>query len=344
MDFIKFKETEQKYRDLKEKMGSGEISPEEMKKELKNMMVLDENGSYWMLGGKTGKWYVYNGTDWKESNPFQEPPQPTSVYTETGGETTVDAESENANAFIGSGIGTGLGVEAGNNIQIDRFGDESMAGDGEGDRGGEEEGKGEEEENIDKNKEEYETGDEEPFVLDVTGEISTREAPTPAMVDGSAGMDALAHEKDQPDRYTICKICKSKISQYSIYCPVCGANQKDAAAPSLKADRTVVKENELLLASVKIASVVFFLGGLGLIIGVLWGAAFGVFKTHLPEFQPLLPDMLADTRGGIAGGLIFAAVGGIAGFTISAFTAAVLSIIYNIIAFIFGGIRFKIKQ
>jgi hypothetical protein len=164
------------------------------------------------------------------------------------------------------------------------------------------------------------------------------------MVYGSAGMDTLADEKDQPDRYTICKICKSKISLYSIYCPVCGANQKDAAAPSLKVDRTVVKENELLLASVKIASVVFFLGGLGLIIGVLWGAAFGVFKTHLPEFQPLLPDMLADTRGGIAGGLIFAAVGGIAGFTISAFTAAVLSIIYNIIAFIFGGIRFKIKQ
>jgi hypothetical protein len=301
-----------------------------MKKELKNMMVLDEDGSYWMIGGKTGKWYVYNGTDWKEGSPFQEKPQPTAVYTEPAGETTVDTKSKSASAGVGADLGTGVGTGAvaftgpGNDAYIDRVdrsGDESMV---------EEVG-----------------GEEEPFVLDVTGEISPREAPTPVRVDDvndSAGLDTFGAEQDQPDRYTICKICKSKISQYSIYCPVCGANQKDAAAPSRKADRTVVKENELLLASVKIASVVFFLGGLGLIIGVLWGAAFGVFKTHLPEFQPLLPDMLADTRGGIAGGLIFAAVGGIAGFTISAFTAAVLSIIYNIIAFIFGGIRFKIKQ
>ncbi len=319
MDYAKFKETEQKYRDLKEKLSSGEINPEEMKRDLKKMMVLDENGSYWMIGGKTGKWYVYNGTDWKEDNPFQEKSQSMAVNMEPAGETTEDTESASAGAFTGPD----------NNVHIDRPGDERMTGEGE-------------EEYID--KDEYESEDEEPFVLDVTGEVSTREAPTPAMVDESIGMGTLDNEKDQPDRYTICKICKAKISQYSIYCPVCGANQKDVAAPSRKMDRTVVKENELLLASVKIASMVFFLGGLGLIVGVLWGAAFGVFKTHLPEFQPLLPDMLSDTRGGIAGGLIFAAVGGITGFTISAFTAAVLGIIYNIIAFIFGGIRFKIKQ
>ncbi len=339
MDFIKFKETEEKYRDLKDKLSRAEITPDEMKNELKNMMVLDENGSYWMIGGKSGKWYVYNGTEWKEDNPFKEKPQSTAVYTEPTQETTEDSENAGVDTELGTGVGngavafTGLGDEA-RIEQSERYEDESIVAAGER----------EEEENISQGREAYRVEDEEPFVLDVTGEISTREAPTPVMVEGNAVLDSLRNEKDQPDQYTICKICKSKISLYSIYCPVCGANQKDAAAPSRKPDRTVVKENELLLASVKIASMVFFFGGLGLIIGVLWGAAFGIFKNHLPEFQPLLPDMLADTRGGIAGGLIFAAVGGIAGFTLSAFSAAVMSIIYNIIAFIFGGIRFKIKQ
>ncbi|MCP5103215.1 MAG: hypothetical protein GY950_07550, partial [bacterium] len=70
MDKTKFKETEEKYRELKEALNNGEISPEEMKKQLKKMMVLDDDGNYWMIGGKTEKWYIYNGTDWKEGNPF----------------------------------------------------------------------------------------------------------------------------------------------------------------------------------------------------------------------------------------------------------------------------------
>jgi hypothetical protein len=54
--------------------------------------------------------------------------------------------------------------------------------------------------------------------------------------------------------------------------------------------------------------------------------------------------MLQEVRGGAAGGLIFAAVGGIGGFIVSAILSVILSTIYNFIAFIFGGIRFKVKR
>lgn len=272
MEQTKFKETEEKYRELKEKLNNGEITPDEMKKELKKMMVLDEAGNYWMIGGKTGKWYVYNGTDWKEGTPFEQEEPGTAVSTEKVAPAENDTGAPTARADTS----------------------------------------------------------EEPVVE--TAEPAAVEAPR---------ADTFDHDKT--DRHTICKVCKSKISLYSIYCSVCGANQKELATSTKKA-KARGRENELLITSVKITSLIFFMGGLGLIAGVLLGAAFGVFNSLFSTLQPHLPEMLADTRGGLAGGLIFAAVGGIAGFIVSAVTAAALSAIYNAIAYIFGGVRFKVRQ
>ncbi|MCP5102325.1 MAG: hypothetical protein GY950_03050, partial [bacterium] len=166
-------------------------------------------------------------------------------------------------------------------------------------------------------------------------------AGTEVITDTTARADTLLEEK--PARQTICKVCKAKVSFYAVYCQVCGANQKELAASSKKVTKARARETELLITSIKTTSLIFFLGGLGLIVGVLLGAAFGVFKILLPELQPLLPEMLADTRGGLAGGLIFAAIGGITGFIFSAAAAAVIGSVYNMVAFIFGGIRFKTK-
>lgn len=272
MEKTKFKETEEKYGELKERLNNGEITPEEMKKELKKMMVLDETGNYWMIGGKTGKWYVYNGTDWKEGNPFEQEEPAAAAFTEEYAAADQDTHAPTAKA--------------------DTY--------------------------------------EEPVV----------ETAQPAAV---VTPRADIFDRDKTDRHTICKVCKSKISLYSIYCPVCGANQKELETSTKKA-KARGRENDLLITSVKITSLIFFLGGLGLIAGVLLGAAFGVFNSLFSTLQSHLPDMLADTRGGLAGGLIFAAVGGITGFVASAVSAAALSGIYNAIAYIFGGIRFRVRQ
>ena len=47
MDQAKFKEIEQKYIELKERLNYGALSPDDVKEELKKMMVLDEEGKYW---------------------------------------------------------------------------------------------------------------------------------------------------------------------------------------------------------------------------------------------------------------------------------------------------------
>ncbi len=314
MEQIKFKQTEEKYRELREKLDHGEITPEDMKAELKKMMVLDEAGNYWMIGGKTGKWYVYNGTDWKEGDPFEQEEPAAAVFTEEYAAADEDTSAQNGEAIIAEEPF----VDAHRFSEADPFPQT-----------------GEEQEQKQEQQQE-----EEEETAGLAAAVETLQAPAP----GEMAIPAIdTVERDKTDRHTICRVCKSKISLYSIYCPVCGANQKEVATSTKKA-RARGRENELLITSVKITSLIFFLGGLGLIAGVLLGAAFGIFNSLFAVFQPYLPEMLADTRGGLAGGLIFAAVGGIAGFIASALAAAVLSAVYNGIAYIFGGIRFKVRQ
>ena len=74
MDLIKFKAIETIYNELKNKFQNEEISYEEMKGELQKLVVRDENDNYWMLGANTGKWYIYDGSDWVEKSPYEEQP------------------------------------------------------------------------------------------------------------------------------------------------------------------------------------------------------------------------------------------------------------------------------
>lgn len=319
MEQEKFKETERKYGELKEKLNHGEMTPEEMKKELKKMMVLDENGNYWMIGGKTGKWYSYNGTDWKEGDPYYVEPQEAAQESpheqhEQHEQREEPAQSEQpVQSVISSNS-----IESGGTDTTESPGTETVSAVSSTDNVYREEIAGQREHSAQ--------------------QVVSHDGISP---DEKARMDTLIEES--PDRQTICKVCKSKISLFSVYCQVCGANQKELAALSKKAQKPA-RGSELLITSIKPTSLIFFLGGLGLVLGVLLGAAFGVFNSIMPELPPQFPDMLADTRGGFAGGLIFAAIGGIAGFLLSAVTAGILALVYNGIAYLFGGIRLKIQQ
>jgi len=173
------------------------------------------------------------------------------------------------------------------------------------------------------------------------------EQPLPTAVGGLGSFDTKFSDEvaDAPmaametDILTFCVSCQSKIPQIAVYCSLCGANQKELIAG--KAAR--VEERELVIKSIRFMSFLFFFGGLGLIAGVIFGAAFGILKTLLPALHDQLPIMLQESRGGVAGGLIFAAIGGIGGFVTAAFGSMFISGIYNLVSFVFGGIRFRVK-
>ena len=220
MDAKKFREVEQRYQELKSKHDRGEIDGEDMKKELKRLLLTDESGNYWMIGGKSGQWYRYDGREWSVSDPF--------------GEAASIRESPQGAPPVTEGV-------------------------------------------------------------DEKADVQKRGAPP-------------------------------------------GDKTKKPPKTTLRS----LREDELLIKYVNIVSLIFFLGGLGMISGVILGASFGIFKIG-GDLIAKFPAMLQGTHGKIQGGLLFGALGGILGFFACAFLAIVMGLVYNLVSYIFGGIRFRIR-
>jgi hypothetical protein len=243
MDAKKFREIEELYKDVKERQAAGEISAEDMKSELKKMMLRDEENRYWMLGGKTGSWYVHDGSSWNPADPYEREATPLVLQTE---------------------------------------------------------------------------------------------APAQQKSQPVISIEMPKKSADAPE--ILCRFCQSRLGEHDSYCKFCGASQKASAKPPAPA-----LGNEILVKELRILSLIFFFGGLGLVLGIVFGASFGIFNI-LGDWIYQFPVMLQEMRGKIQGGLFFGAIGGIAGFVGCALLAALLGLFYNALAFVFGGLRFRIKS
>ena len=303
MDITKFKEAEEKYRGLKEQLDNGEISAAELKTKLKDTMIQDDDGQYWMIGGKSGKWYRYDGTEWSEAEPYQQEAVETQQYFPDSGDDREAAVEEAAPAEPVGAETTAEPEEAEARREIFTLepADDTAAQD----------------------------------------QISAPDAEeTSRLQEEPEREEEVVQPRDEPT-LKVCKFCMSRIAPHSPFCQFCGGSQKEGKSST--AGKTLAGEGEMLIKSIKLVPMIFFLGGLGLIIGVLFGATFGIFNI-LGDAIYQFPIMLQETRGKIQGGLIFAAMGGIAGFVAFSLVSVVITGIYNALSFFFGGIRLKIKS
>ena len=65
----RFKNVENEYFRLKGQLASKHITHEQFETALKDLMLQDGQGRWWMLGVNNAKWYVNDGTSWVESDP-----------------------------------------------------------------------------------------------------------------------------------------------------------------------------------------------------------------------------------------------------------------------------------
>jgi WD40 repeat protein len=63
-----FQQAEDEYFRRRGQLAAGRITAEQFNASLKGLMV-EHEGSYWMLGAKSGKWYMHDGQDWLEADP-----------------------------------------------------------------------------------------------------------------------------------------------------------------------------------------------------------------------------------------------------------------------------------
>ena len=69
---MNFAQVEAKFKELKKEYEVGAITEEELKAQLEDLMIQDDEGRWWMIGYETGQWYYYDGEKWVQA----EPPKP----------------------------------------------------------------------------------------------------------------------------------------------------------------------------------------------------------------------------------------------------------------------------
>jgi hypothetical protein len=73
---VDFREVDRVYAELKQRQESGDLTQERFDEELKQLMVQDEEGRWWVKSRRTGEWHYYDGNTWiKDTPPGYEPLQ-----------------------------------------------------------------------------------------------------------------------------------------------------------------------------------------------------------------------------------------------------------------------------
>jgi hypothetical protein len=93
---VDFQEAERRYAEIKRRHEAGSLTKEEFDKQLKELMVQDEEGRWWVKSRTTGEWHYHDGTAWiKDTPPGYEPLQATSQVNSPprGGQSTTPAQA-----------------------------------------------------------------------------------------------------------------------------------------------------------------------------------------------------------------------------------------------------------
>lgn len=151
---------------------------------------------------------------------------------------------------------------------------------------------------------------------------------------------------ENPENSVMCIKCEKSLRRVTLTCPRCGKDLSEDSQVCPYCDYTFEekrkKEGEIVLriGSVNIFSLALFLGGIGLVLGIVFGALIGVLNTF--PFFDLLPQSLSATRGHFMGALIFGVGGAIICFISFWVLGIIVSLFTNFIFFLFGGPRLKV--
>lgn len=177
----------------------------------------------------------------------------------------------------------------------------------------------------------------QPYVAAPTPRLPTPPPVAPQVPAPPARLAVLPNESEEAS----CLYCQKSIPARAVFCPACGGNQHETVR-QVREWPGDGRGHDLTVRGVRIFSLAAFVGGIGLIFGVIAGASFGIFK-FAPELLKAFPILLRDAHGQVQGGLLFGAVGGIGGYLAFAIVGIFLGLFYNFIAFVFGGIRFRTR-
>lgn len=91
----RFRETEDEVRSLRARVQNGQLTQQQFEEQLHNLMILDDDQVYWVMGAETDQWYKFVNNEWVVAEPPRAPsgsgftlptldsqPQPAASQTE----------------------------------------------------------------------------------------------------------------------------------------------------------------------------------------------------------------------------------------------------------------------
>jgi len=156
----------------------------------------------------------------------------------------------------------------------------------------------------------------------------------------------------------VCIYCGFENDLKDNVCAGCGGNLSEEEKDTLKPYPTINQSLEgkdyfeafeekrgadFLFRSVSPFSFLLFWGVIGLIFGVILGAFTGVSE-YFPSVVKIVPGFLQEFQGKFFGGIIYAALGGVAGFLVLGVFGFMEALIINVISSLVGGIKIKISR
>ena len=108
-----FEEVERKVAVLRERYRAGELTRDELQRELRSLMILGDDGRWWMLGLETDRWYFYDGKTWTESLPpgYADRVKGSALRTETGVQEVVQPQDSSDSDLTNRAAAAELSVD-----------------------------------------------------------------------------------------------------------------------------------------------------------------------------------------------------------------------------------------
>jgi len=112
----RFREVEETFTLLREKFNDRRISEREYVDSLKQLRIKDEEGRFWMIGARTGKWYTSDGGEWLEAKPPSQRDKK-AICIACGFENDLEAEfcarcGQRGDEEAGGAVSSGAGPDA----------------------------------------------------------------------------------------------------------------------------------------------------------------------------------------------------------------------------------------
>jgi len=308
-----FKQAEGIYQDLKEKYRQGAISRQEFLDEMKNLQVKDDQERLWMIGSQSGKWYFLKGQEWVQAEPeVKIRPEGACPYCGFENKSGADACARCGGGLKGS---EDCCIECGAKLQPPLFRCPKCDAPQPG--------------------------------------ATPTSTPTPASLPQKPSVSAATPPPIPPTALTPAPVvapaptvaqAPAPIPAPAVAPPFASARAPAEKRPSplpLPEKRPI--QGEFLVKSVSPASMAFFGGALGIVLGIIFGAFIGA--TDLLSGQTAkLPGFLADMQGTLVGAVVYAAAGGIMGFLALGLLGWLKAHFLNLLLSFVGGIKVRLDQ